>query len=121
MPRLRYQLDDHCDYIEQALLIYKSIKSIYQDLCQNFGYTGITLTIRRCIESWRLAMPAKQTCTSDTKELYDRIYELFFQYGLTDIEILQMLRIENFLIIEYRLKTIRLDLSLYCRCNIEYL
>ncbi len=66
-------------------------------------------------------MPIKQACTSDTKELYDCIYELFFQYGLTDTEILWMFCAEGFLIIEHRLKTIRLDLSLYRWCNVERL
>ena len=66
-------------------------------------------------------MPIKQVCTSDTKELYDHIYELFFQYSLTDAEMLRMLRIKSFLIIEYRFKTIRLDFSLYRRYNVERL
>jgi len=121
MPRPRHQLDDHRDYIEQALLTHESIKSIHQDLCQNFGYTGTALTIRRRIESWGLAMPAKQARTSDTKELRDRICELFFQYGLTDAEMLRMLCAEGFLVTERGLKTIRLDLSLYRRCNVERL
>src|SRR6266699_2562538 len=80
MPRPRHQLDDHRNYIEQTLLNHESIKSIHQNLCQNFGYTGTALTIRRRIASWGLAMPAKQARTSDTNELRDRICELFFQY-----------------------------------------
>ncbi len=51
MPRLHHQLDDHRNYIEQALLNHKSIKSIHQDLYQNFSYIGTTLTIHRHIES----------------------------------------------------------------------
>ena len=62
MPRPHHQLDDHRDYIEQALFNYESIKFIHQDLCQNFGYTGTTLTICRRIESWGFIMPVKQTC-----------------------------------------------------------
>ncbi len=49
MPRPRHQFDDHRDYIEQTLLNHKSIKSIHQNLCQNFGYINIALTIRRRI------------------------------------------------------------------------
>ena len=121
MLRLHYQLDNHRDYIEQALFNHKPIKSIYQDLCQNFGYIGTALIIYYRIDSWKFIIPAKQTRTSDTKELYDCIYEFFFQYGLTDAEILQMLRIKSFFITEYRFKTIRLDFSLYCRYNVERL
>ncbi len=66
-------------------------------------------------------MPAKQACTSDIKELYDRIYELFFQYGLINAKILRMLYTKGFLNIKRRLKTIRLNLSLYRRYNIKHL
>jgi len=88
MPRPHHQLDNHRNYIEQTLLNYKSIKSIHQDLYQNFGYTGIALTIHRRINFWRFAISAKQTRISDIKELYDRIYKLIFQYNLTDTEML---------------------------------
>ncbi len=50
MPRLHHQLNDRRDYIEQIFLIYKSIKSIHQNLYQIFGYISITLTIYRRIE-----------------------------------------------------------------------
>ena len=50
MLRPYHQLDNHRNYIEQAFLNYESIKSIYQDLCQNFGYINITLTIYRRID-----------------------------------------------------------------------
>ena len=66
-------------------------------------------------------MLIKQVCISDTKELYNCICELFFQYSLIDIEMLRMFRIENFLIIEYKFKTIRFDLSLYYWYNVERL
>ncbi len=66
-------------------------------------------------------MPIKQIHTSDTKELYNRIYELFFQYSLTNVKMLRIFYIENFLVIEYKLKTIRLDFNLYRRYNIERL
>ncbi len=121
MPRPHHQLDNHRNYIEQTLLNYKSIKSIHQDLYQNFGYTGIALTIHRRINFWRFAISAKQTRISDIKELYDRIYKLIFQYNLTDTEMLWMLRTKSFFIIEYRLKIIRFNFSLYRWYNIERL
>ena len=51
MPHLRHQLNDHRDYIEQALFNYESINSIHLYLRQNFGYIDTALTIRRRIKS----------------------------------------------------------------------
>ncbi len=48
--RLHHQLDDYRNYIEQTLFIYKSIKSIHQDLYQTFDYIDIILIIYCRIE-----------------------------------------------------------------------
>ena len=66
-------------------------------------------------------MLIKQARISDTKELYNRIYKLFFQYSLIDTEMLRMFYTKGFLVIKYRFKTIRFDFNLYRRYNIERL
>jgi hypothetical protein len=119
--RPRINLEDFKSQIEEALILNTSIEQIQQTLRDEHGCTVAKNTIRRRIEEWGLEMPHKQTRTEENEELRSRINDLYFQYGLTDTELLQQLRQDGHKVSLSGLIRLRRRLCIFRRLDLEQL
>lgn len=107
--RPRIKLDDLKDYVGDLYLQGHTQDHV---LVQLNGIPGLSVsesTLRRRLKDWNFT---KKIRTEDTLELRQRISDLFYEYGLNDDTMLDVLKDEGFIVAKRALMSIRKDLGI---------
>ncbi len=115
MPRPKTDLEPYYTLITEAYQGRKSIKDIQLALSPHISVSRQTLY--NYIKSCNLSL--HQTRTRTTDQLRERLEELFWSYGLNDVQLLQRLKEEGCDLSKRRLVQLRIGLGLLRRMDTE--
>ena len=115
MPRPVVNLDQYKELIGQLYVLEEqSLRAIHAELTQKYGVVIAKRTLQRRLKDWSMEKYAK---TEDTPELRLRIVVLFYDTGLDNVSIAQVLTSEGFQIGIWALMRIRKKLGMICRLS----
>jgi hypothetical protein len=118
-PRYNKDLDEHKDFILQALEKGSSVSAIVSELAATHQVATTRKTLQRRLKKWQV--PNRQERTKPSDELDKAIRYYFFDLGLRDVEMLPLLKAEGFVITVYGLQQRRRSMGLYHNHNANQL
>lgn len=112
--RPRIELDDLKDYVGDLYLQGQTQDHILAQLNKILSRTLSDRTLKRRLKEWGFT---KKIRTEDSSQLRQRVYDLFYEYGLNDDTMLDVLTKEGFIVAKRALVKIRKDMGIFKHCS----
>jgi hypothetical protein len=119
MGRPTIDLGLHREWLQNRYQSGTPMNVLCNTLADKYNISIVPKTLSRRLQQWGISRNQIRTHTTD--ELQQRLRELFFEFGLSDAQLLERLRSENYSVSLRGIQSIRLGLQIYRRRSPEEL